>query len=79
MGFDASRLYTSAMWDKKSLYPKSETGFAFKPHWNNVYVEALNKQIFNQDGDGSAFLGIKKYNPPNLIFQHLPVGEKVKK
>ena len=78
MAFDATSLYPSAMWDKKSVYPKIETGFAFKPHMNNVYEEAFNNQTFNQDGDESAILKIKYYNPPDLIFQHLPVKEKVK-
>ena len=78
MDFDATSLYPSAMWDEKTVYPKIETGFAFKPHMNNAYVEAFNNQIFNQDGDESAILTIKYYNPPNLIYQHLPVKEKVK-
>ena len=79
MHFDATSLYPSAMWDEKSVYPKIETGFAFKPHMNHVYVEAINNQTFNQDGDESAILTIKYHKPPNLIFQHLPVKEKVKK
>ena len=79
MDYDATSLYPSAMWDKNSVYPKIETGFAFKPHMNDVYVEAFNNQSFNEDGDGSAILTIKYYNPPDLIFQHLPVKEKVKK
>ena len=78
MDFDATSLYPSAMWDEKSVYPKIGSGFAFKPHMNNVYVEAFNNQTFNQDGDQSAILRIKYHNPPNLIFQHLPVKEKVK-
>ena len=78
MDYDGNSLYPSAMWDENSVYPKIETGFAFKPHLNDVYVEAFNNQTFNQDGDESAILGIKYYNPPNLIFQHLPVKEKVK-
>ena len=77
MDFNASSLYLSAMWDKNSVYPKIETGFAFNPHMNNVYLEAFNKQTFNQDGDESAILKTKFYNPPNLIFQHLPIKEKV--
>ena len=79
MDFDATSLYPSAMWDENSVYPKIETGFAFKPHMNDVYVEAFNIQTFNEDGDESAILTIKYYNPPDLIFQHLPVKEKVKK
>ena len=79
MALDGNSLYTSAMWDEKSVYPKIETGFAFKPNMNGVYVEAFNKQTFNQDGDESAILTVNKYNPPNLIFQHLPVKEMVNK
>ena len=79
MDFDATSLYPSAMWDEKSVYPKMETGFAFKPHMNDVYVEAFNNQTFNEGGDESAILTIKYYNRPDLIFQHLPVKENVKK
>ena len=79
MDFDATSLYPSAMWDENSLYPRIETGFVFKPHMNDIYVEAFNNQTFNEDGDESAILTIKYYNPPDLIFQHLPVKEKVKK
>ena len=79
MDFDATSLYPSAMWDEKSVYPKIETGFVFKPQMNDVYVEAFNNQSFNEDGDESAILTIKYHNPPDLIFQHLPVKEKIKK
>ena len=77
MDFDATSLYPSAMWDKNSVYPKIETGFAFKRHMNDVYVEAFNNQTFNEDGDESAILTIKYHNPPDFIFQHLPIKEKV--
>ena len=79
MDFDATFLYPSAMWDENSVYPKIETGFAFNPNMNDIYVEAFNNQTFNEDGDESAILTIKYYNPPDLIFQHLPVKEKVKR
>ena len=78
MDFDATSLCPSAMWDEKSVYPKNETGFAFKPHMNKTYVEAFNKQSFNEDGEESAILTIQYYNPPDLIFQHLPIKEKLK-
>ena len=45
---------------------------------NDVYVKAFNDQTFNEDGDESAILTIKYYNPPGLIFQHLPIKEKIK-
>ena len=79
MDYDATSLYPSAMWDEKSVYPKIETGFEFKPHMNGVYVEAFNNQTFNQDVDESAMLRMKYYNPPDLIFQHIPVKQKVNK
>ena len=46
---------------------------------NDIFVEAFNNQTFNQDGDESVLLRMKYYNPPNLIFQRLPIKEKVKK
>ena len=78
MDFDATSFYPSAIWDEKSVYPKIETGFAFKLHINDVYVEAFNNQTFNQDGNESAILKIQWYDPPDLILQHQPVQEKVK-
>ena len=75
MDYDANSLYPSAMWDENSVYPKIETGFAFKPDMNDVYVEAFNIETF----DESPILTIKYYNPPDLIFQHLPIKEKVEK
>ena len=59
MDFDATSLYPSAMWDEKSVYPKIESGFAFKPHMNKTYIDAFNNQTFNQDEDESAILRIK--------------------
>ena len=79
MCFDGNSLYPSAMWDCNSVYPKIENGSVFRPHMNKTYVEAFNNQTFNEDGDESVMLTIKYYNPPNLIFQHLPVKENVKK
>ena len=77
LDFDATSLFPSAMWDKNSVYPKIETGFAFKPHMNKTYVDAFIIQTFNQDDKESAILK-KYYNPPEHMFQHLPVEEKVK-
>ena len=79
MDFDASSLYPSAMWDEKSVYSNIETGFAFKLHMIKTYVVAFNNQTFSQVGKESAILKLKFCNPPNLVFQHLPVKGKVKK
>ena len=65
------------MWVEKSVHPSIESGFAFKPHMNAIFAEAFNIQSFNQDGNESAILKIKYYNPPDLIFRHLPIKEKV--
>ena len=78
MDDDGSCLYPSAMWGAKSVYPKRESGFALKPDMNIVYVEVFNNQTFNFDGDEAAILRKKFYKPPNLIFQHLAIKEKVK-
>ena len=56
--FDASSLCLSAMWDDNSNYPNTETGYAFKPHMNNVYMEAFKNQTFNQYGNEFAILKI---------------------
>ena len=46
---------------------------------NTTFVDSFNNQTFNEDGDKSAILTIKFYNPPDLIFQNLPLKGKVKK
>ena len=73
MDFDATSLFPSAMWDNNSMYTKIETGLAFKPHANDVYVEGFNNETFNQDGNESCILKLKYYNPPILVLQYLPV------
>ena len=48
MNYVATALYPSAMWDEKSNYPKIETGFAFKPYKDDIYVEAINKKLLTR-------------------------------
>ena len=64
------------MWNKSSIYPKIETGYAFTSEMNDELVEKFINQTFTQ---GSAILKIKYFNPKNLIVQRLPVKEKVNK
>ena len=78
MDFDATSLYPPALHNEKSVYHKIESGFVFISHLNDVYVEVFNNGTFNQDGNEGAILKIKYYSPPDLIFQHLPVEEKIK-
>ena len=68
MDFDATSIYPSAIWDENSVYPKRETGYAFKPHMNDVFVNEFNNQTFNQDCIYSAILKLKNYNPPNILY-----------
>ena len=74
--FDALSLYPSATWDKNSIYPRIETGYAFARDMNDELLENLNTGSFTQ---GCAILKTEYYNPKNLIVQHLPVKERVKK
>ena len=74
--FDAVSLYPSAMSDPESIYPRIETGYAYTKDMNDDLVNKFNNQTFTQ---GSAILKIKCYYPKNLIVQHLPVKERVKK
>ena len=74
--FDAVSLDPSANWDPKSIYPRIETGYAFKREMNDELVEKFNNQTYTQ---GWAILKVKYYNPKNLIVQHLPIKEEVKK
>ena len=76
MCYDAASLYASAMWDCESVYPKTETGFAFKPHMNKTYVEAFNNQTFNEDGDES---GILKKNITILLILYFNIYQLKKK
>ena len=71
--FDCVSLYPSAMWDKASIYPRIETGYAFTPDMNNELVEKFNTQFFIR---GRAILKNKNYNPKDLAVQVLPVKEK---
>ena len=45
---------------------------------NDLFVNDINIQKFNQDGNESAILNKIYYNPRNILLQHLPVKEKVK-
>ena len=74
--FDAVSVNPSAMWDGKSIYPRNETGYAYKKFMSDELVEKFNTGVFIQ---GSAILKIKYYNPKKIIVQHLPVKQKLKK
>ena len=74
-GFNSS--YPSAQIDKDSTWPKIETAYPFKKYMNDAVCYLFNSGKWNQL-NRSAFLTIKYHNPENLIFQHLPIKEKIK-
>ena len=57
--FAAVSLYLSAIRDKNSIYPITETGYAFTEDLNDQLVKNFNTVKFNQR---SAILKIKYYN-----------------
>ena len=67
MGFDATSLYPSAMWDEKSLFSQIESGFTFKPPMIDINVKAFKIQSFNQDDNESAVFFLKKNIVIHLI------------
>ena len=50
------------MWDPKSIYPRIETGYAFKREMNDELVEKINNETFGQRW---AKLKVKYYKPKN--------------
>ena len=58
------------------MYPKTETDYASTPDTNDEIVENIITGTFTR---GRAILKVLFFNPSDLIFQHLPVREKVKK
>ena len=77
VSYDFNSLYPSAQIDKDSTWPKIETAYPFKKYMNDAICYLFNSGKWNQL-KRSAFLTIKYHNPENLIFQHLPVKEKIK-
>ena len=74
--FDCVSLYPSAMSDKKSFYPKIETGYAFARDMNNEVVENFDNETFTK---GSAILKNNYYNPKSVIVQHFLLKNKKRK
>ena len=77
VSYDFNSLYPSAQIDKDSNWAKIETAYPFKKFMNDAICTLFNSGRWNELNK-SAFLTIKYHNPENLIFQHLPVKEKIK-
>ena len=78
MDYDNTSLYPKAMYDENSFYPKIEIGYDFKPHMQDIIVNDLKIENFNQDVTESPILKTKHYDSPNLIFQPLGIEKKLK-
>ena len=74
--YDANGFYPSAVSDDKSVFPRTETGYAFTPDMNDEIVKKFNEGNSTQR---SAILIIRFFNPKKLIVQQLPVKKRVKK
>ena len=76
VSYDFNSLYPSAQIDKNSTWPKIETAYPFKKYMNDAVCYLFNNRRWDEL-NRSAFLTVKYHNPENLIFQHLPVKEKI--
>ena len=76
VSYDFNSLYPSAQIDKNSTWPKIETAYPFKKYMNNAICILFNSGKWNEL-NRSAFLTVKYHNPKDLIFQHLPIKEKI--
>ena len=77
VSYDFNSLYPSGQIDKNSTWPKIETAYPLKKHMNDAVCYLFNSGKWNQLNK-PAFITIKYHNPENLIFQHLPIKEKIK-
>ena len=55
MSFDAPSLDPSAMYDEGSVFLKTESGYACKPHMKNIFIDDFKIKTFNEDDNDSAF------------------------
>ena len=76
VSYDFNSLYPSAQIDKNSTWPKKETAYPFKKHMNESICTLFNSGRWN-GLNRSAFLTVKYRNSENLIFQNLPIKEKI--
>ena len=77
VSYDFNSLYPSAQIDINSTWPKIETAYLFKKYMIDAVCYLFNSGKWNQI-NRSAFLTVNYHKPENLIFQHLPMKEKIK-
>ena len=74
---DFNSLYPSAQIDINNTWPKKRTAYPFKNYISDAVCSLFNSGKWNEL-NRCAFLTVKDHNPDNLVFQHLPVKEKIK-
>ena len=70
-------LYPSAQIDKNSTCPKIEISYLLKKFMSDAVCILFNSGRWNEL-NRCVFLIVKYHNLENLVFQHLPVKEKIK-
>ena len=77
VSYNFNSSYLRAQIDKNSTWHKIETAYPFKKYMNDAICTLFNSGRWNEL-NRSASLTIKYHNPEDLVFQHLPIKEKVK-
>ena len=72
--FDAEGFHPTAMSDIVSVFPKFGSGYAFTKDMINELFNAFRDESFTKSG---AILATKYCSLEDLIFQYIPVKEKV--
>ena len=76
VSYDFNSLYSSDQIDINRSWPKIETSYPFKKFMSDAVCTLFNSGRWNEL-NRSAFLTVKYHNPENLVFQHLPVKERI--
>ena len=77
VSYDFNSLYPSVEIDFKSTWPKIQTTYPLKNCMSDAFCSLFNSDQL-KDLKKYAFLTVKYHNPENLIFQNLPITEKIK-
>ena len=77
VSYDFNGLYPSAQIGINKTSPRKDTVYPCKKYMSYAVCSLFNSGRWNEL-NRCAFLAIKYHNPENLVFQQLPVKEKVK-
>ena len=77
LSYDYNRLYASAQIEESSTWPKIETAYPFTIYMSDAVCSLFSSGRWSELNRCN-FLTVNYHNPENLVFQHLPVQEKIK-